>query len=163
MDLRSAIIALVLLALFIGPLFYYRMAQKKKRNNFFKELTKLAEQEKVNFSQHDVWGLYYGLGLDNSTHKLFYFKKRDGREKKVLIDLNEVEKCRVNNINRTVNDTRVIDRLELVFIYRNARLPEVILEFYDNEESMSLNDELHLTEKWKTIINSSLKAEKEYS
>lgn len=159
MDLDSAIIALVLLTLFIGPLAYYLVAQKKKRNIFLKEFIALAEQQKVKFSQLDVWGLYYGLGLDNSTNRIFYFKKRDGKENMVLIALSEVEKCHVNNINRTVNDTKVIDRLELVFKYRNAKFPDLSLEFYDNEESMSLNDELHLTEKWKAIINSSLKVE----
>lgn len=157
MDLGSVVIALVLLAFLIVPFIYYSGVQKKKRNIFLKEVIELAEQQKINFSQYEVWGQYYGLGIDNSTNKLFYYKKKGDKELKVLIDLSEVEKCRVNNINRTIKDTRIIDQLELVFRYRNAKLPEMTLEFYNNEESMSLNDELQLTEKWATIVNSNLK------
>ncbi|WP_017730776.1 PH domain-containing protein [Nafulsella turpanensis] len=157
MDLGSVIIALVLLALCIVPFIYYSGVQKKKKKNFSKELINLAEQQNVKFSQYEVWSHYYGIGIDTSTNRLFYFKKREDKEQKAFIDLSEVEKCRVNNVNRMVNDNKIIDRLELVFKFRDSKMPEKALEFYNKEESMSLHEELQLSEKWANIINSNLK------
>src|SRR5690606_15737911 len=86
----------------------------------------------------------------------FYLKKQDGQPKTTLIDLTEVEKCRVVNVHHDLNSTRLIDLIELRFTYRNQKPAERGLVFYTKEESMSLSGELQLAEKWNNLVNAVL-------
>lgn len=158
MDLTSVTITLVLLIIFGVPFIYSLAVQKREKKNFSKELINLAEQQHVKFSQYEIWNHFYGIGIDTATSRLFYFKQLDGKEEKAFIDFSEVKRCSVNNVHRTVNHSRVTDRLELVFRFHDPTLPEKRLEFYNRDESLSLDNEVQLVEKWAAIINSNLKA-----
>lgn len=160
MDLGSAIFGIFALACFIVPVIYLQRAKKKERTKFLKGFTDLAEQQQLSISEHDFWNHCFAIGIDTSKNKLFYLKKQKETEQKFLIDLSEVEYCRVNNINRSVNQDKIIERLELVFTFRNSKLPQKALEFYNKDETMALHDELQLIEKWKTNINSRLEVKR---
>ena len=69
-----------------------------------------------------------------------------------------MKKCRVNNSTRSVNingtNMVVTDKLELVITNKNTDIPETRFEFYNTEyDSLSISDELQLTEKWCKVIN----------
>lgn len=153
MDLTSAIIGLCAIACFVVPVVYIQYAQKKKKKEFLANFLNLAGRQHINITQHEQWNQYYAIGLDGGTNKLFYLKKKDGQEQTALIDLNEVETCSVVNKQRKVHEDIIIERLDLAFKYRNPKAGEKVLEFYDKEVSMALNEELKLVEKWKNIIN----------
>lgn len=156
MDLTSIIIGIFAMAFFIVPIVYIQSAQKKKRKAFLKNFLILAEQQQLSITQHELWNQYYALGLDANSNKLLYLKKRNDEEQKVLIDLAEVENCSVLNTKRTIGDNIIIDRLALVFRFRNPKRSPQTIEFYDREVSLSLNEELKLSEKWKDLINARL-------
>lgn len=156
MDLGSATFGLVTLACFIVPVIYLQHLRTKERKKFLKDFMHLAEQQQLFISEHDFWNHSQAIGMGTSKNKLFYLKKQEDQEQKILIDLYEVEACRLNNINRNVNQNKVIDRLELVFTFRNPRIPQRTLVFYNKEETISLHEELEIVERWKTIINARL-------
>ena len=156
MEPISVIIGIITLACFIVPVLYYQGVQKRKRKEFLKNFIGVAQQEQVMVTEYDFWNHGYAIGIDRVKNQLFYLKKKEGKEQKILIDLNVVDRCSLVNQNRLVGDNRTIDRLSLVFSYRNAKHPEKELEFYNKEESMSLNDELQLLEKWKSLVNTKL-------
>jgi hypothetical protein len=163
MDLTTALIGLAVVALTILPMVYFHLAQKKQKNAFLKGFLAQAAEQQVQVTHHDVWSHYFALGLDPQSNKLFYLKQRDGKEQKVLINLAEVDKCRVVNTKKMLNNDPIIDRLELVFTFKNTRIPEKSLEFFNKGEFMTLSGELQLIEKWKTIANSQLEGKKENS
>lgn len=156
MELGSVIFGLLTLACFVVPVIYLKRASKKEKNKFLKNFIQLAEQQQLSISRHDFWNHSFAIGIDINKNKLFYFKKCGDLDQEVLIDLYEVESCRLNNINRNVNQNKVIDRLELVFTFRNPRLAQKTLVFYNKEETISLYEELAIIENWKTIINTHL-------
>lgn len=163
MDLLTAIIGFGAIAACILPLIYFQMAEKKKRNKFLNDFLNSAAEQQVVVTQHEVWGHYYGLGLDVKANKLFYLKRWEGREEKAIIDLSNVERCRVNNVNRIVNDNKIIDRIDLVFNCGQQGTVTKALQFYNKEESMSLNEELMLVEKWASLCNARLSPPKKAS
>lgn len=163
MDLASIVIGLICCALFVVPVIYIQSVQKNKSRKFLADFTNLAAQQQLIMSQHDLWKHCYAIGIDSRANKLFYIKKAADTEDQVLVNLSELAACSVVNINRNIHDNRVIDRLELLLSFRNNRLPKQTLEFYNGENSMALNDELRLLEKWNTIINSSIEANKKTS
>ncbi len=74
------------------------------------------------------------------------------------ISLNEIQKCRAINTNRTVKtqnqSNTVTDKLELAFTYYDKNKSNEIIEFYNNSfDGLALTDELLMVEKWEKIIN----------
>jgi hypothetical protein len=156
MDLGSAIFGLMALACFIVPVIYLQRRSSQERKKFLKEFIQAAEQQQLSISVHDFWNHGYAIGIDTNKHKLFYLVSKEGINQKQIIDLCEAEKCSLINMNRMVNDSKVIDRLALKFSFRNSKLPEKALEFYNKEETMAVNEEFQLAEKWVAIINAHL-------
>lgn len=163
MDLGSIIIGLICFALFVVPIIYIQSVQKNKSRKFFANFINLATQQQLVVAQSDLWKNCYAIGIDTKANKLFYLKKSADTEQKVLINLSEVESCSVVNINRNINNNKIIDRLELLISFHNNKLPKKALEFFNREDNQALNDELRLTEKWRNIINMNLETSKKSS
>lgn len=156
MDIASVIIGLVSLALFIVPVIYIQGKQKKAETRLQEDFLRVARQQQLVISQHDLWNSRFAIGIDTDKGVLFYLKKWEEGKEELQIHLSEVASCRVNNENREVNGNRVIDLIELRFTFRGSKLREQALEFYSKEESMSLSEELLLAEKWKSIVSTSI-------
>ncbi|PRX98424.1 hypothetical protein CLV24_1642, partial [Pontibacter ummariensis] len=123
--------------------------QKKKLQQHFLDL---AQQQQLKISQYDFWNHNFAIGFDRAQNKLFYFRRQSEVEQTASISLSEVTACRVANINRDVNGSKVFDLIELRFKFQNPKLPEQALLFYSKEETITLNEELILAEKWNTIV-----------
>lgn len=163
MDILSALIGLGSLAFFIVPIVYLQMVKKKEKKKFQDKFLQLARENNANISILDIWNRSHAIGIDEAGNKLFFLKTGAGTDKKVLIDLAEAEKCKLVNKSRTVDNNKVIDHLELQITFKNPGAPEKVLEFYDREESMSVNEEYHLIEKWEKLISSRLDSKRKLS
>jgi hypothetical protein len=159
-DKNSALIVLGIVALITLPFIIYSVYKKSKTKKFLTDFLHLAEQEKLNISKNEVWNHNYAIGIDNDSGKLFYVRKEDGNLRKTLIDLSLVEKCRIDYLNRTSKSqdgiSKISDRIELIFSFRNKNTPEKAVEFYDSTEFMPTSDDMHQVENWRNIVNSAL-------
>lgn len=161
MDNQSTVIGLGIIALTILPFIIFYFIKKMKQMKFMRDFIKLSESEKLSISQKDMWKNSYAIGIDTNSKKLFYFNKLKDKDRGTLIDLAEVERCRIVSIDRTVKNqngyTGPSNRLELVFTYKNSSIPEKSLEFYDRAEFMPSADECSHIESWLNTVNSNLK------
>ncbi|WP_114783536.1 hypothetical protein [Botryobacter ruber] len=155
MDLETIITGLVFLALCILPVIYVQRKQKAKKKKLIKEFTSLAQHRQITISQHDFWQPDYAIGIDTVNKKLLYTRKKEGNEQLIVVDLQDLKQCRVNNLYRDANGSRTIDLIELSLVFANAKTPEKKLEFYNREVNLNFNDELLLAQTWENIINSS--------
>jgi hypothetical protein len=100
----------------------------------------MAVRAKLTISQKELLHKNHAIGIDTDSRKLFYYNKQVDSEDGTLIDLSEVEKCRIVTAERhiksqnTKNDNT--NRIELVLTYNNSETPEKILELYKNDEFM---------------------------
>lgn len=156
LDLPTLLIGVGMVALIILPILYFHLDQKKKRAAFLQLFKLRAQQQQVQAEQCDMWSNYCAIGLDTQSKKLFYLRKNGEQEQQLAINLADVEHCTVNNLKRMHNGDQIIDRLELCFALRAPKGPVAIIEFYSKDESMTLNGELQLIEKWKTLINANV-------
>jgi hypothetical protein len=160
MDTRATMIILVITVLIILPFIISSLYKKRKNMKFLKDFRNLAEKAKIVISQKELWDNSYIIGIDNNSKKVLYANKRKDKIEEILIDLNEVDKCRIANINRTLKGqsgiNNVSDRLELVFTFRKSDIPEKSLEFYDSTEFMPTEKEISIIENWLKIVNSNL-------
>ncbi|AKD05012.1 hypothetical protein POKO110462_18675 [Pontibacter korlensis] len=157
MDFESIIIGIISLAIFIVPVILIQRKQKGKSLERVKSLTALGEKHHIKIEQHDFCS-NYAIGIDSVQHKLLYLKEGEQNNQEVLVDLSRVLNCSVNKAFRDVNHTRIMDKIELVFSFKEPKTPKLALTFYDKEISLTLNDELRLCEKWSVIVNETIQA-----
>jgi len=161
MDKAATIIMSGIFAAIILPFFIIYLIKKRKDIKFLNHFSNLAHKEKITISEKEFWDHTYAIAIDYSSKKILFANRLKNGASGTIIDLNEVEKCRIISINKTQknlngNDPRT-DRLELVFTFRNTEKPEQSLEFYENPEFMPNAEEYAHAEKWNQIINSSLR------
>lgn len=156
MDLNTLIIGIVCLAIVVVPFLYFQINQNKKNQKVHADFIDVAEKQQLDISLSDFWDPSYAIGIDTDNLKLLYIKKNDGKDQQTIIDLSKVSRCGVNKLSRETDGSKVIDRIELVFTYRDHAYTVKSLEFYNRDENLILGHELNLCERWSTVINSSL-------
>jgi hypothetical protein len=161
MDKEATIIILGIVAVITLPFLIFYVIKKRKEIKFLKHFKSLAQKEKLIISHKEFWDHSYAIAIDNKLKKLIYAKRMEGETAGTIIDLSEVEKCRIVRTNKTQPSLNgkdpLTDRLEMIFTFRNSEIPEKVLEFYENSDFMpNAADSFHI-EKWFNIINSNLK------
>lgn len=161
MDITLIIMAIVLMAIIISPFLLHYLSQKRKEAKILHEFLSLAESENAKLSQMEFWRQRYGIGIDEVSKKMFYISINKEKGERTIINLSEVDQCRINAISRNAKTTSgnvtVIERLDLVFTFNTPDKPEKTLQFYDSAEFISTDNERVLIEKWFGIIKSNLK------
>jgi len=142
------------------PIIIINSKKKRKEKLFIQLLLDLAEKSNSKITQRDLWNNSQ-IGIDKEACRLFYIKQTNSEEVIKVVDLSEIQKCRVINTSRTVNfkDSvqTVLEKLELAFVNQDKNKSEIILGFYDSAiDSLSLRNEFILTEKWSEIVNSTI-------
>jgi hypothetical protein len=161
MDKEATIIILGIVAVIILPFLLFYFFKKRKEIKFMRHFRTLAQQEKLIISQNEFWDHSYAIAIDTNLNKIIYAKRQRDESAGTIIDLADVEKCRIVSTDKTQKNQNgkdpQTDRLELVFTFRNSDMPEKVLEFYENTEFMpNAEDRFHI-EKWYNVINTNLK------
>lgn len=161
MDTTAATIVFGIAALIISPFILYYLYKKREGNKFLKYFLKVAESEKVNISQKELWNNCYAIGIDIYSKKIIYIKRQKGKDERTLIDLSEVKECRIVNENRKgktqYEKNNRSERLELVFTFHNSEIAEKALEFYESASFMPDSEDFSKIENWMNIVNLYLK------
>ena len=155
------LIGSVALVAMVAPVMYIHKTRKNKETSFISRFNELAMQNNVNIAQPETWNIHYAMGLDAAANKILYLKKNENQENMVVIDLRQVERCRVANKTHQVKSNgkniAVTDSLHLAFILKDKSKADKTVEFYNGDESLCLRGELPLVEKWCDLINQQLK------
>ncbi len=156
----GVIFGLVILIIIVLAVVIVNNNKKNKKKQFVQTLSDLAEKSNCKISEYDLWNNTL-IGIDNAAHKLFFIRKTAEIAITNVIDLQGIQKCRVINSSRVVtnNDSNhnVIDKLELALTSPDAKVADILLEFYNtNRDNLFLNGELPLTEKWAAIVNTNI-------
>jgi hypothetical protein len=154
MDLGTAIISLVMLAIAIMPFAWVRIINKKKQQQLLQALQQLANKHNCTISNHECVRDFI-IGIDEASNHLFYYKKTQGGEITRQIKLADIRNCKVVNIGHTGNH-HGIGKLELSFAPNAHNEPPVVWVLYDAEESLQLQGELQAANKWAKLVNERL-------
>jgi len=159
MNFSLILIGVIFLAAFILPVVYIHRVQKNKGKNFLKHYMTLAEKNQVKIVENDMWDSSNCIGIDTVSKKILVLKKNDEGEESILIDLKEVDKCFASPTYRSFKgnkNNKILERLDLVFTYKNSSKPENQINFFINSGNSTLSDQQVLAEKWCGIVNKHL-------
>jgi len=156
----ETIFALIVLITCILAIVLVNSNKKKKNKQFIQTLYDFAEKSNCKISEYDLWNNTL-IGIDKQAHKLFFIRKYSDHTIKNEIDLVGIQKGRVINSNRIVenggSNHTIIDKLELTFASSDFKVADTILEFYNtNRDNLVMNGELPKTEKWAAIVNENI-------
>lgn len=150
-DIASLIIGIIALATFCLPIAWYQISEKMKVKKLNNELTQYAQKENITLTNKEVWGNGYALGIDQENRKLLYIKKGENNDQKRMIDLSEVEECKVSNGTKTVQNAggskSFVSSIRLLFRYQNPKKGSASLEIFDGENGKTLTSEIAIANK----------------
>ena len=163
MDIGTAIIGAISIAIFASPFAITGLGRKKKEKKLMQALSNLAKQHNGTIHQHDFSGEFV-IGIDETANYIYFFKNMKDKEVAHAINLASIQNCKVINKSSTINNKghnyKVTELLELSLAALDKSKPDILLEFYNADENYQINDELQLIEKWSKIINDRLKLNK---
>lgn len=162
MDTSSIIIGLVILAVFIGPIVLLHLARRKRERRQMVQFEQYVQSKGLQLTDRELWN-HYGIGIDAPQQQLFYTKQHLDENREHLIGLADIASCETTRemtlpTTGKSEDDKVLDRLQLLIRFKDARKEPVHLEFYNRDESTGLSNELELTEKWRKRIHAHIRS-----
>lgn len=161
MDLGSLLVGLGTLLVFVSPIFWLQWSEKSNKQKRIKRFKNKTIAIGVDIDQLVSWNNNYCLGIDNKGAILLYLNDRQADDPFELLDLSTVKVCKLNvasrKISREKEQIEVIDRISLVFSFRNANTPSRSVLIFDSDSDPSITDELGLAREWEERISACLK------
>ena len=160
MDSVTLIIGAVVIALCTLPFVFMGRKKRKHENELKQAFSGLVMKENCTPGESEILGDYI-IGADQLFRFFFFYKKAETGENACRVKLSEIRSCKMSSVGHTVGDKGnsilVTDKLNLVFNPIDKNQPSVVLELFNSDESMQLNGEIQLAEKWEKLINHHLK------
>ena len=99
MDLGTAIIGAISIAIFALPFVLYNRGNKKREKGFLQSLSKIALQNSCQISQHEIVG-NSAIGIDETRNYVFFYHQVADKATEQFADLSEMQNCKVINISK---------------------------------------------------------------
>lgn len=161
MNLGTAIVGAIFIAIFMLPFIFMLSGRKKKEKQLKQSILAIANNHNCKISQQEISD-EFAIGLDETLNQLFFFKKTTGKEIAQHINLAEIKSCKVikteHSTGNKQDSVKLIDKLDLHFSFLDRKNPDISLAFYDSEENFGMDGEIQIIEKWSKIVNDRLKS-----
>jgi hypothetical protein len=156
MDLGTAIVGALMLAIFTVPFVLSNRSRKNNGKLIKNSLFNLAEKVNSDITVFTQWH-NTAIGMSTTSEKLFFYRKGEADEVCHSIDFQSIHSCKITKIARTLKSNNenyeIIDRLELIISTSIKNKQEIILAFYNADINTQMNGELNLIEDWHKKIN----------
>lgn len=161
MNLGLTITGIIMFAICSLPFVLPYMSRKKQEKQFLQTLFNSAEKQNCKITQHEFCGDFI-IGLDDTANALFFYKKKNEEETKIHIHLSDIQNCKMITTCRSNenNNLKFTDKVELSLMPITKNKPNILLEFYNTQDSFQAGPDLLLVGKWERIINELLKYRK---
>jgi|SRR5690606_16153838 len=157
METSSVLLGILLLLLFVGPMFYLAINQNAKQKNRIKKLNLLSQKNQINLDETEYLSPV-SLGLDKASKKLVVIQQVKPR-KELTLDLKEVRTCSLRKLNADRTSTDVLDEVQDIhLVLKSAGGAEENIPFYLDEHDSVAEREARMAaaSKWQKLIASSL-------
>jgi len=156
LDLGTLLVGLISVGLFAMPFALSIRSRKRKRRKLMDSISAMADRYNTTIGESEFCG-NYAIGIDPEHRFVFFHKKYEDRVEEQTVVLLEVKSCRTMNHGSNVGGDRSIEKLGLQFTPRDKDKPEIVLEFYNDDESYQLSGEYQSMERWAKLIEEGLK------
>lgn len=152
MDLGTSIIGVIIIITCVLPFVLISIKKRKQHKKVIDNLSNIAKMNKATIETNEIWN-QSAIGFDATNKMLFFSKKASDSSTFEALNLSEIQK---SSVVKFQNNNQPINRLELKFEFNDKNKSDKSIEFYNQNETLSLFNELELIEKWNTIITKSI-------
>ena len=155
MDLSAILIGLGFLLVFIGPIAFLIITQKKKQKAKTKKLLEVSKKHNLNPEVVETTSMI-AIGLDPKVKQLIVVEPRRDDSFEV-VDLSEVKSCRIRTSGNSKNpDSYTYVGIDLTSKGESAK--KIELTFYDDQEELNLTVEAELlrAKRWQELLEKQL-------
>ncbi len=147
----------VILIVTIPYIWFIRIGKNetKKKERIF---DKLIKQEQLTLTSNEMWNNSI-IGIDETKKTMLFVKLKDAQKDFFIINLNDVKSCQINKVTRDFKKDKKMEfelqtlDLELSFI---SKKPNLVLNFFDMNDSFSQDFEMQRAEKWVTLVRQNI-------
>ncbi len=159
MDISTTLIGLVMLALFVVPIWYAVQKESTENKYFLKTFMEEARKESLNITAYDR--LHHALiGVDRTAQKVLFAEINDEQITTRVVNLDGLKSCAVFEVSSTKKTKhgkeKVIGGIDLQFVYFDPKRADVFVRFYDGQNDLAPDGEMQLAEKWNTLLQPKL-------
>jgi hypothetical protein len=155
MDTGTIITGAILLAVCILP-FLLLGGGKKRKKQLLQSLSQIAEKQNCKITRHELCG-DLAIGLDESANCLFFYKKIHDKETAQYAKLSGIRQCKPVSSHRQVNGKdrghSAPAKFELKLTPVDSAQPDIVLEFFNADDTLQAAGELQVMERWAKIVN----------
>ena len=155
MDLIVIVIGVGALAILIIPFFWAYFSAQRKNKAIVDNFLKISGLSREDVGEMDI--LHNAvIAIDNKGQILYHLKTQDSNNYLVKIDLKNIESSEIVTTSQTIKTKSetytIVERLELIINQKDRNKKIIPLVFYDQSETLQLNGEMPIIEKWSKII-----------
>jgi hypothetical protein len=151
-DLTSVIIGLASLAIFMLPIGYYQLHEKKKTNDAKKQFLKRAADIGFQAGDFEILRNSASIGIGKNHEELLYVNRNQYH----LVELTDVVNCsNYKNHKKVGSENGVIQQVGIRIKLRKGL--DVKLPFFEGAEGTMIGDEHIIVRRWIDRINAALK------
>ena len=155
MDLIVIIIGVGALAILIIPFFWAHYSAQRKNNAILNNFLKISGLKREDVGEMDI--LHNAvIAIDKNGQVLYHLKTQDNNNYLVRIDLRNIDSSEVVTTSQTIKTKSetytIVERLELIISQKDRNKKIIPLVFFDQRETLQLNGEMPIIEKWANII-----------
>jgi len=156
METNILIVSVILIAIILIPIALVIKNSKKSEKLLSEALKSISKGHGLTIHEKSIWNNKC-IAIDIEKKVLLYFCIDKEIKSTELIELSDVDKCTLNKVAKNVKTGKDsylhIEKLELIFHFKDKRILDSQIEFYNFENSLQLSNEHYLTDKWQKIIN----------
>lgn len=156
MDTTNTIIGIVFLLLILVPIYVINNNVKKRKNQLLNTLNELSSDKSTKFLDADFWSNNSGIGLKGNV--LTFFRKTEEAQVNEVINLNEVKKCSLVQLDKHGNmpkNSHEINKLALHLTLNNHKEINLVF-FHADAVNFIIGEEFRIAKKWQDIILSKI-------
>lgn len=152
MDLGTAIIGILCVAVCAMPFVLTSRSKKKREKQLLGSIKELANRQNSEITQHETCG-NFAIGIDETKNFLFFHLDTKEEAKQQVVDLSSISICKVSRKN---SKSQTIEQLDLELIPTDKNKPKIVLEFYNVDLNYQPSGELDSIENWSKLITKRL-------
>lgn len=157
METSSVLLGILLLLLFVGPMFYLAYNHSAKEKKRIKKLQLLSQKNQLTLDESEYLSPV-SLGLDKASKKLLVIQQIKP-QRELTLDLNNVRSCSLQRLNADKKSTEVLDEVQDIhLLLKNSSGTDESIPFYTDENDSAAEKEgrLAAASRWHKLIASSL-------
>lgn len=150
MNTGTTIVGIILILICIIPFVIISRNKRSREKQLRNTLRKMAEEQGRKIVQQDLWS-DSAIGIDQSGFQLYVIHDHESGLQRRFISLKDMQKCRLNQINRRDGIT---EKIEMVLTPKEKNKPTEVVEFYNAlRDGSVLSGELELGARWNNMIH----------